>query len=260
MDYVLVDGIRLACRLDGHADLPALIFINSLGCDLRMWDNQAAALSPLFRIVRYDMRGHGRSDVPSEPATMEQLGQDLLAVLDHFQIHRVSVCGISLGGMVALWLAALHPERVDHAVFANTAARIGSDESWSARIELVRAGGMAAVRDMVLSRFLSERFRALRPDLAVKLGSMLEATNPLGYIAACAALRDADLRDLVPRIRVPSLIIAGELDESTPPEQAAELQEAIRGSELVMIKAAHLSNIEQPQLFNASLRAALTAA
>jgi 3-oxoadipate enol-lactonase len=157
-----------------------------------------------------------------------------------------------------LWLAATHPERVSRAVFANTAARIGSVELWTERIAEVRKGGVSAVREAAVERFLSEGFRVREPKLTKLLIDMLETARPSGYIAACEALRDGDLREIVPSIRVPSLIIAGELDESTPPMYSEELHAAIAGSELIVLPhTAHLSNFEQPKLFSAALLAFL---
>ncbi|HEX6797849.1 MAG TPA: 3-oxoadipate enol-lactonase [Ktedonobacterales bacterium] len=250
------NGVRLRYRDEGPREAPAIVFSNSLGTDLRMWEPQARTLAGSFRVVRYDTRGHGRSDAPPDPYMLDQLGGDLLALLDALGIARVRVCGLSLGGMTALWLAAHHPDRVTHAAFANTAARIGSVESWKARIELVRAGGMAAVREMALPRFFSAAFRADHPDLTQRIGTMLEATPPDGYIGCCEALRDADLHAAIARIAAPSLIIGGALDESTPPAQARELHAAIPGSELLIFPdTAHLSNLEQAEAFTARLRA-----
>ncbi len=258
-DYLAVDGLRLTYRLDGPAAAPPLVFINSLGTDWRMWDRQIGALEGRFRVVCYDTRGHGQSGVPAEPTTIARLGHDLLALLDHLQIAQAHLCGLSLGGLTALWLAATHPDRVGRAVFADTAARIGSVAGWEARIAAVREGGMEAVRETIVGRFLSAAFRQQHPEVMDSISAMLTKTNPEGYIAACAALRDADLRAVVPTIRVPSLIIVGALDESTPPAQAEELHAAIAESELVLLpQAAHLSNIEQPAQFNAHLLAFLT--
>ncbi len=254
MTSLIVDGVRLAYRLDGDEHSPAIVFVNSLGCDLRMWNPQVAALSGSFRVLRYDVRGHGQSGMSDKPITLERLGLDLLALLDELSIGRINICGLSLGGMIALWLAIRHPERIERAVFANTAARIGTADGWNARIGAVESGGMAAVREAVVARFLSEAFRARNPETAQWVGDMLEATNPEGYIAACVALRDADLRPLIDRIQVPSLVLAAALDESTPPAQAEELHNTIRGSELIIFpNVAHLSNVEQPDAFNACL-------
>jgi 3-oxoadipate enol-lactonase len=258
MIFFVSDKLRLAYQVDGPDNAPTVVFVNSLGTDLRMWDPQIALLGDKLRIVRYDCRGHGASDVTSELYTIEELGLDLLKLLDTLQIERTHICGLSLGGMIALWFAATFPDRITSAIFANTAARIGTEETWNARIDTVRRGGMGAIRDAVLARFLSEGFRQRNPQVARHIGEMIEATNPIGYIGACAALRDADLREMVPTIHVPSLIVAGELDESTPPAQVRELHTAITGSELVEFKeVAHLSNVEKPEDFSQQMLAFL---
>lgn len=259
MNSMIVDGVSLAYRLDGIHDAPSVVLLNSLGTDLRMWEPQVAPLGRSLRVVRYDYRGHGSSGLSDQPVTIARLGRDLLALLDQLAIERTHICGLSLGGMIALWLAARHPERVARAVFANTAARIGTAALWDARIDAVRAGGMAAVREAVVARFLSAAFHARHPEQARAIGAMLEATDPVGYSAACAALRDADLRRIVPSIRVPSLVLAGALDEATPPAQSEQLHAAIAGSALVVLpEAAHLSNVEQPEAFTTCLMTFLT--
>ncbi len=247
----VVDGVRLAYRIDGPDSAPTMVMANSLGTNLHMWDPQVALLSHQLRIVRYDSRGHGSSEVSPGPYTIERLSLDLLALLDELKIEQAYICGLSLGGIVALWIAIHHPERLMRAVFANTAARIGSLEIWDARIDAVRTGGMGAIRDATLARFLSQDFRRMHPDVVQQFSAMLEATDPDGYIGACAALREADLREMLTSIHVPSLIIAGELDESTPPSQARELHAAITGSKLIEFgRSAHLSNTEQPEAFS----------
>lgn len=252
--YVSVGGIRLHYRLDGPPDTPPIVFSNSLGTDLRMWERQISALAQRFRVICYDSRGHGRSDAPAGPYTLDLLGRDLLGLLDALGIERAHLCGLSLGGMVAQWMAIHHPERVQRLVLANTAARIGSEASWTERIQAVTAGGMSAIRDVVVARFLSPTFRGAHPDVTHWLASMVEATPLQGYIAACAALRDADLSTQVGRIRVPTLIVGGALDQSTPPDQARELHAAISDSKLLIFdEAAHLSNVEQADAFNTSL-------
>jgi 3-oxoadipate enol-lactonase len=210
------------------------------------------SLTRRFKVIRYDGRGHGRSGAPPGDYTLDQLGRDLLGVLDAADVEHVSVCGLSLGGLVAQWVSIHHPDRITRAVFANTAARIGSRDLWQARIQAVQSGGMAAIRDGVLERFLSDKFRRDHPDATADIGRMLEDTSPAGYIGCCAALRDGDLRGLVAAIRVPCLIIAGALDQATPPAQGRELHEAIAGSELELLPdAGHLSNLERPDVFSA---------
>ena len=256
--YVTATGARLFYQVEGPPDAPAVLFSNSLGTDLRMWEPQARSLATRFRVVRYDSRGHGRSDAPPGPYTLDQLSGDALALLDALDIARAHVCGLSLGGMVALSLAANHPDRLHRAVFANTAARIGSEASWSERIAGVRAGGMGGIRDAVVARFLLESFRQSHPETERAVSEMLQSTPPAGYISACEALRDADLRGVVGQITTPALIIAGEHDQSTPPAQARELHAAIAGSQLVILSdASHLSNLEQPEQFTAHLLAFL---
>jgi 3-oxoadipate enol-lactonase len=252
---LVVDGTRIAYRVDGRADGPPLLLINSLGTDLRMWDAQVGPLGQDLRVIRFDCRGHGRSSPSGEPVTLERLGRDALALLDHLRVERAHVCGLSLGGVIALWLAAHHGERVDRAVFANTAARIGTAEGWGARIEALRAGGMAAMRDTVVARFLGPAFRARHPATARLIGDMLEHTDPATYIGACEALRDTDLGSVVASIRAPSLIVAGALDEATPVRQAEELHAAIADSQLaVLAGASHLSNVECAEEFTARVR------
>jgi 3-oxoadipate enol-lactonase len=254
--HVDVGGVRLAYRVDGPADpsVPVLVMLHSVGTNLRLWNSQAAPLARRFRVVRYDCRGHGASDVPSEPITIEQLGRDLIGLLDHLDIQRAHLCGLSLGGMTALWVAAHHPARVGRAVFANTGARIGTTESWNERIRTVRSGGMSVIRDVVLARWLGNEFRAAHPDVERAIGEMLERTPPAGYVAACEALRDADLTTDLARIRAPALIVAGELDEATPPALSETLHAAIAGSALMVLRGAkHLSNVERPDEFTAAV-------
>ncbi len=251
MNFVTTDGIRLAYQVDGSENAPTLVFVNSIGSNLSMWDAQVEHLSHALRIVRYDTRGHGASDAPPGSYTLEQLGLDLLALLDELQIEQANICGLSLGGITALWLAIAYPHRIARAVFANTAARIGTTESWDARIEAVRTGGMTAIRDTVLARFLSANFRQQHPETAQEIGNMIESTNPVGYIGACAALRDADLRAKISAIHTPSLIIGSALDESTPLAQSHELHASISYSLIKIFNdVAHLSNVERPDEFS----------
>jgi len=258
VNVVAADGARIACRIDGPSEQtahpPTIVFANSLGTNMHMWEPQLLPFRRRMRVVRYDYRGHGESEVRPGPYTIELLGQDLLALLAALGLERVHLCGLSLGGMVALWVAANHPERVERAVFANTAARIGTTDGWNERISAVSFGGMLAVRDTVLAKFLSGDFRARRPEAAQAIGDMVEATSAEGYAAACAALRDTDLHAILPKIRARSLVICSEWDESTPVRLGEELHAAIQGSELVILqRAAHLSNVERSDLFNTSV-------
>ena len=248
------DNIHLHYRVDGPPDAPAVLFLNSIGTDLRLWDLQAAALAERFRVIRYDARGHGRSDCPPGPYSMERLAQDALAILDALEIEWAHVCGLSLGGIVALWLAIHQPSRIGRAVFANTAARVGSPEVWDAQIAALQASGVVTIDDGVVATFLSAGFCEREPDLTRQVREMLQATSLNGYVGCFAALRDTDLRHLASTIDAQSLVIGGELDEATPPALAEDLHAAIVPSELMVIPGvAHLSNLEAPDLFNRRL-------
>ncbi len=241
----------IAYRVDGPADAPVIVFINSLGTDHRMWDWQLPAFVDRFRVVRYDACGHGAAGARHGSVTIDVLGQDLILLLDHLAIDRAHLCGCSLGGMLTLWTAAHYPARVNRAVVANSGAKIGTAEGWDARIAAVRQGGMAGARDLTLGRFFSERFRSQHADAVQRISEILGGIDPVGYIAACQALRNADLRAIVSSIRTPTLIVAGELDVATPRQLQEELHAAIPESQLFVIaQAAHLSNIEQPDVFN----------
>lgn len=253
MNVTAADGVKLNVLIDGPDDGPAVLLVNSLGCDLGMWDQQMPALTGTFRVVRYDARGHGASDIPPGPYTIEQLGADGLAVLDAAGAERASVCGVSLGGQVALWLAASPGRRIDRAVYANTAARIGTADQWDTRAETVHTDGLAAVAPAVIQRFFSERFRREAPDDVARIRDTLLRTSPHGYEAACRGLRETDLRPLLDAISTPSLVIAGRHDIATPPHDTLELADRIPSCRSVILDAGHLSNIEQPDRFNTAL-------
>ena len=244
----------IAYRIDGVPGGANLVFSNSLGTDHRLWDRQMPAVEDRYRVIRYEACGHGAADPPGARVTIDTLGQDLIALLDHLEVDRTVICGCSLGGLVALWLCVNHPDRVIAAVLANTGAKLGTDESWNARISAVRDGGTVAVRDLVIGRFLTPEFRERDAATTALIAGMIEATSAEGYIAACEALRDADLRVAARTVRVPAMIVGSERDESTPPAFARDLHAAIPGSELFIIPAAaHLSNVESPTLFNEAL-------
>jgi 3-oxoadipate enol-lactonase len=251
MTFVEVDGIRLHCRVEGPEGAPAIVFLNSLGTDLRMWDPQVAVLRSSFKVVRHDSRGHGASDSPAGPYSIELLGGDVVGLLDALEIERVDLCGVSMGGLVALWLAASHPNRIGRAILAGTAVKIGSKELWDERVRAVEAGGMEAIRDVVMERLLTSSFRKRSPEVAGRVEATLESTPPDGYVASCVAVRNADLTDVVGTIRAHSLIVVGADDVAAPPREAEKLHEHIAGSELVVLEdASHLCNIEQPERFN----------
>ncbi len=260
MQYALVDGCKLHYRMDGTRGKPVLVLSNSLGTELAMWDGQVDALRPHFCIVRYDTRGHGASDAPLGPYSIERLGRDVIGLLDHLQAARASVCGLSLGGMTAMWLGANAPERVDRLVLANTAPRMAPPDMWNQRIDKVKAGGIAAVSDMVLARWFTPAFAEREPDTVRQMKAMMERQPPEGYVACCAAVRDMDQRESLSRIRAPTLVVAGAHDASTPPWDAKFIADAIEGARMVELDAAHISNIEAADAFNAAIVPFLTEA
>jgi 3-oxoadipate enol-lactonase len=253
-DYVEVDdGRRIAIRIDGAEDRPPLLLSNSLGTTFHMWDAQMPALTAAFRVIRYDSRGHGQSDAPAGDYSIARLAADALAVLDSLHIETAAFVGLSKGGMVGQWLGAHAPQRLTRLVLANTAAWMGPAQAWQARIDTVMTDGMGAVTEAVLERWFTPGFGNQAPEAVAPVRDMLLATAPQGYAGCCAAIRDMDQRDSLSAIRVPTLVIGGLHDPATPPAKAEEIAAGVSGARLVMLDAAHLSNIEQPQAFTAAL-------
>jgi 3-oxoadipate enol-lactonase len=245
----LGDGCRLAYRFDGPEQAPVIMLSNSLGTNLEMWTPQMQALTSRFRVLRYDSRGHGASDVPSGAYSMDRLGRDVIELLDALGLAQVAFCGLSKGGMVGQWLGYRAPDRVERLILCNTSAYMGPPSGWDDRIAAVSGSGMTAVTEAVLERWFTPEFRA-RDDMAVAdVRAMLLATDPLGYAGCCAAIRDMDNRPMLPLIHVPTLVIAGASDPATPPDHARQISAGIADSGLVILLAAHLSNVEQPNCF-----------
>ena len=240
-------------RLDGRDDRPVLMLAHSLGQDHGMWDAQASDLSPHFRVLRYDIRGHGASASTPGDYSIDELGNDALGLADALGIDQFAFCGVSLGGMIGLWLAAHAPARLTAAVLANTSARPGA-ERMETRRKAVLAGGMQAVAGAVMGRFFSPRMIAENPPAVAAARRTLLATDPTGYAGCCGAIRDLDLTTVLERIRLPVLVISGELDASLPWSGHGEvLARAIPGARVVHLPTAHLSNLEAPRSFTATL-------
>jgi 3-oxoadipate enol-lactonase/4-carboxymuconolactone decarboxylase len=240
-------------RLTGRDDAPVLMLAHSLGQDHGMWDPQIGDLSEHFRVLRYDLRGHGASGVTAGDYRIEQLAADALALADALGIDRFAFCGLSLGGMIGQWLAAKAPHRLTAGVLANTSATADAARM-QARREAVLSGGMAAIADMVMSRFFSPRLVDDRSPIVASARRTLLATSPVGYAGCCAAIRDMDLTPLLSRIRIPVLIVDGELDSSLPWRGFGEvLVREIDGAGVVHLDAAHLSNLERPRAFTSAV-------
>ena len=253
MPFQEVAGARFHFRFDGPEDAPVVMLSNSLGTTLAMWEPQVTALAAKYRVLRFDSRGHGQSAVTPGPYTIGQLGRDAVGLLDALGIDRVHFCGLSMGGMVGQWLGAFAPQRLDTLVLCNTSARIGTPETWNARIDAVRNGGMAAIVDTVLARWYTPEFLTQADDAVTRTRAMLLGTSADGYVASCAAVRDMDQREDVSRIAVPTLVIAGTFDFVTPPEDGRFLAQKIPGARYAELPAAHLSNIEAPPAFTRAL-------
>jgi 3-oxoadipate enol-lactonase len=256
--FVEVGDLRVHYSAGGPEPAPALVFSNSLGADLSMWDPQAAALEDRFRVLRYDTRGHGRTAVTPGPYTIERLARDVVGLLDALGIGRAHFCGLSMGGKIGMWLGVHAPDRIGKLVLCNTAASIGTAERWNARIRDVREHGMKGIAAAVIERWFTPPFRERSPELAAKARAMVERTPPEGYVACCAAIRDADQRGEVPGIRAPTLVIAGRHDPATPPADGRALSDAISGARYVELEASHLSNVEAAGAFTAELTAFLS--
>ncbi|MCY1299437.1 3-oxoadipate enol-lactonase 2 [compost metagenome] len=230
-----------------------LVLSNSLGTDLHMWDAQIPAFTQHFQVLRYDTRGHGQSVVSEGPYSIEQLGRDVLALLDALDIAKASFCGLSMGGLIGQWLAINAPERIQRLVLCNTAAKIGSPDVWNPRIDTVLAGGAQAMRDLrdaSISRWFTPEFAESQPAKVEPIVGMLAQTSPEGYAANCAAVRDADYREQLGSISAPTLVVCGSGDPVTTTEHGRFMQERIRGAELVEFHAAHLSNVQAGDAFS----------
>lgn len=243
----------------GPVDAPPLLLSNSLTCDLSMWDRVIAALSIGIRVIRYDGRGQGASVTTPGPYTLETLGLDALSILDAVGIERVHFCGISMGGMVGMWLATNALHRIDCAVLSNTAAYMGPASLWDGRIALARQGGMQAVADPTLARWFPPAFHASAPDAIAGMRPAILATPVDGYVACCEAIRDMDQRTSIRSIATPTLVIVGANDPATTPADGQFIHEAITGSRLVTLPAGHISAVETPDLFSNEVLAFLGA-
>ena len=254
MKLVTTEDAQLRCEHAPRPGAPALLLINSLGTRLEMWDDQFEALSERYELVRYDARGHGKSTLGSRSElTIEQLASDALAVLDACGIARAHLCGISMGGMTAMQIATFWPDRALKVALCNTAACMPPKENWQARIDAVTHHGMNALIDPTLERWFTPAFRQAHPAQVERVRAMLLETNPLGYAACAAALRDMDQRESIKSIAAKTLVIGGLQDPATPPAHSEFIAQSIPDAKLVMLDAAHLSNIERASEFTIAL-------
>jgi 3-oxoadipate enol-lactonase len=247
MRFIQANGLVVHYLVEGPEGLPPLVFINPLGCDLRVWTDVACILKPDFRIVCYDKRGHGLSESGPDTNEMADYARDLAAPLDALDIGRAAIVGLSIGGVIAQELYRQRPELVAALVLCDTAAKIGTDESWDQRIAAVERGGVDAVAGPVLERWFTPEFRRGRASDFAGIRAMLTRTPKQGYLAACGALKRADLRPYASAIRAPTLCLAGDQDGSTPVDLVRETAAFIKGSRFEIVEGAgHLPNVEKP--------------
>ncbi|TPW30942.1 3-oxoadipate enol-lactonase [Martelella alba] len=251
MQFVRLNAVTLHYRLHGDpAQKPLIVLINSLGTDLRLWDYMIPYLAEHFSFLTYDKRGHGLSDLGETPQSIDDHADDLIALLDHLSLKPAFVCGLSVGGLIAHALWARRPDLVPGLVLSNTASKIGTQQSWNERISLLNREGIAGLVDVTMERWFTAAFR--RPDNAVIAGlsNMLVRQSLKGYVATCAAIRDADYRDVAPTITVPVLCLVGDEDSSTPPEVVKETANAIPGAAFTVIAGAgHIPCVERPEFY-----------
>jgi 3-oxoadipate enol-lactonase len=241
--------VSLHYEVSGPASGEVLVLAHSLGANLHMWDKIVPALEVQFRVLRYDSRGHGSSSVPPGLYSISELAGDAVALLNHLNFERVHFCGLSLGGMIAMWLGINEPLRVNRLIFANTGARIGTREGWEERIASVLSAGLEPLADAMLGRWFTQGFRQEHPQEMETIRTMIVNTSVEGYVGCVAALRDGDLRAAIPAIRAHALIITGNEDPATPPEHGRWLHATLPASTYVELEAAHLSAWECPEEF-----------
>jgi 3-oxoadipate enol-lactonase len=250
MPFAKLADAQLFYQWDGLERAPVLILSNSLGTTHRMWDPQVTAFTKHFRLLRYDTRGHGQSSITPGPYTIERLSWDVVHLLHFLQLKHVCFCGLSMGGMIGMFLGANAPDRFRKIVLCNTSAKVGTRETWNARIDAVQKSGMRAVAAGILERWLTPAYRSSHPVETAGILRMLEEANPEGYAACSAAVRDMDQRNILQNIKVPALVLAGTHDPATPPADGKFLAKHIPAASYVEVNAAHLSNIEAQDDFN----------
>jgi len=242
--------VTLAHLLAGRPDAPVLVLPSSLGTTRELWDAQIDALERDFRVLRYEHRGHGASPEPQGPYSMPELGADAIALLDELGIERALWCGLSLGGMVGMWLAVHAPERLSGLVLACTSARVASPDAYRERAALVREHGIEPVADAIVARWFTSTTFHERPNLPERFRAIVVSQPVEGYAGCCEALAGWDFREELASIAVPTLVVAGAEDEATPAADTDLLADRIPGARRVVLDgAAHLANLERPDAF-----------
>ncbi|MDP9339357.1 MAG: 3-oxoadipate enol-lactonase [Acidobacteriota bacterium] len=257
MPFISSNNLLFHCEWNGPENAPVLVLSNSLGTNLSLWDPQIPIFERDFRVLRYDSRGHGESGVSLRDYSIELLARDVVGLLDTLNLERVYFCGLSIGGMTGMWLGVHAPERLHKLVLCNTSPQIGNAQTWNARILSVRSGGTKVIAPSVVERWFTPEFRAKYPETVAKTKEMIETTNPDGYMASCAAVRDFNFWPEVAGIRTPTLVLAGTHDPAVPPADSERLAREIKGAKYAELNAAHISNIEAADKFTSEVSAFL---
>ncbi|MCA1951412.1 MAG: 3-oxoadipate enol-lactonase [Hyphomicrobiales bacterium] len=246
--------VRFRIRLDGPESAPPLMFSNSLGASLEMWDPQVAEFARDFRCIRYDVRGHGESSCPPGPYSLAMLAQDALRILDALHIHKTDWIGCSMGGMVGMWLLTHNRDRLGKAVLGNTAAFMGPPETdWNARIRMANREGMGAIAEAMKPRWFTRRFNEANPAEVARITDQVRKASAAGYTACCAAIRDMDQREAIKSVTNPVLVVIGAEDPATSPAMGEIMVRNIAGAHKAVVPAAHISNCEAPAEYNAAV-------
>jgi 3-oxoadipate enol-lactonase len=248
-----MSAVELYCT-DSGANAEPVLLAHAIGCDHRMWDELAAALAPRYRVIAIDARGHGKSPLPARPWSLADMADDAARLLDRLGIARAHWVGLSMGGMVGQAFALAHGDRLAKLVIANSTSTYGKDgpAMWDNRIRLVTEGGLAAIRDMVAARYFSPAFAASHPQVVQRVMARFMETPAEGYLGCCEAIRELDYLDALARVRAPTLVIAGDLDQGTPPAMSKAIADRVPGARLAVIPgASHLSAVEKPAEFAA---------
>ena len=244
------DGCRVAYRFDGPKEKPVLVLSNSIGTTLEMWNGQVAELSRYFSVLRYDLRGHGATSVPTGSYSIGRLGRDVIELLDTLGLERVHFCGLSLGGMVGQWLGIHVPERIERLILCNTSAFLGPADQFDARISSVlSASDMSETTEMFLRNWFPAKMLTTENEAVAPFRAVLLAIDPRGLAGCYAAVRDMDMRRTVALIEAPTLVIGGLYDTVTLPEHSKHIAATIPGAKLLLLPAVHLSNVEYPAEF-----------
>jgi 3-oxoadipate enol-lactonase len=258
MPFADLPHARIHYALSEETALPVLVLSNSLGTDFSLWDAQTPAFEKKFRVLRYDMRGHGQSSVPPSPYSVPELAGEVLALLDSLDIDHFHFCGLSIGGMIGMSLALQSPARLRKLILCSATPKSGTLESWNTRIDTVRRAGMQEIANTTAARWFTPQFQTGSPDAVAATLRAVESMDPEGYIGGCCAVRDFDARSTVEHIRVPTLVISGTHDAAAPPADGHFIADHISGARYAELNASHICNIEDADRFTAEVLAFLT--